>query len=105
MNMIAKGCTRGTPQQIKLHIDSSFLISCVIAPQHKVLRTRHIILRTNAKGQVVNKSGKVVGMSGTIFATALTKGKNPMNYAKSLSKKISKKKKKFFNPTRRIQAT
>jgi hypothetical protein len=96
--MIAKGSSRGKPQQTKLVIDSNFQINCVISPKQKPQKTKHIILRTNTKGQVVNKNGKVVGMSGTVLATALGKGISPMAYAKSLSKK---KKRKSFNPSRR----
>ena len=100
MNMISKGCTRGTPQQIKLQIDSSFLVNCLVSPRHQPVKTKHTILRTNTKGQIVDKYGKVVGMSGTVFVTALQKGKNPMTYANSLGK-TKKKKKNQFNPSRR----
>jgi len=99
LNMVAKGSSRGTPQQIKLAIDSTFLINCVISPKQKKIKSPPIILNVNPKGQVVNIKGKVVGMSGTVFATALRRGFNPMSYAQSLSKK--KKKKKSFNPSRR----
>jgi hypothetical protein len=98
LNMIAKGSSRGTPQQMKLVIDSFFQVSCIVSPRKGKVKNIPIFLRSNAKGQVVNKNGQVVGMSGTVFATALAKGLNPITYAKSLNKK---KKKKSFNPSRR----
>jgi hypothetical protein len=98
LNVISKGSSRGKPQQIKLVIDSTFQVNCIISPKHQPQKTKQIILRTNSKGQVLNASGKIVGMSGTVLATALGKGKSPMAYAKSLS---GKKKKKSFNPSRR----
>jgi hypothetical protein len=100
LNMISKGCTRGTPQQIKLQIDSFFLVNCLVSPRPKPIKTRHTILRTNTNGQVVDKYGKVVGMSGTVLRTAIQKGQNPMAYANSLGKP-PKKKKNQFNPSKR----
>lgn len=92
LNMISKGSSRGTPQQVKTIIDSTFQVNCLISPKHKPQRTRHIILRTNTKGQVMNISGQMVGISGTALIKQL---------AIANQQKLKNKKKQSFNPSKR----
>lgn len=99
LNMISKGCSRGTPQHIKSHIDSLFLVSCLISPRPKLQKTRHTILRTNAKGQVVNKSGQIVGTTGNaLFKISVCK-KHNISYISACWQ--CEKDNQPFNPSKR----